>query len=126
MADIPKFKSQTPRNAAHAYAALNGGEVRKVSRTGSMRPFINDDDYVVIAKPKYEEIQKGDILLYSGKISKAAKDRTVGLLHRAAMKDRLGWIMGGDNNSAYENWDRVTPDLLMGKAVAVFTVGEPE
>lgn len=119
MPEVPKHRIPNARAAAHEWVRKNGGRVFRTAATGSMKPLLDGPAYVVAEAVPFDQVQKGDVLFYNGRIDRTKPDRQV-LIHRAVMKDKHGWIMSGDANRYSENWDRVTPETLMGRAVVIF------
>lgn len=108
------------RLSAEAHARDIGGLALWVQPTGSMRPTIQDYDWVVVALPDkapYAGVQEGQVLLYNAEWTAPGTPR---VLHRAAQKDRDGWIMSGDNNAHYESKWRVNAANYLGRAVAIY------
>ena len=97
-----------------------GGHPVLVLPTGSMRPTVQDYDYVIIIPPSeqpYDSIKEGDVIMYQADWT---TDNTP-VLHRAVTKDKWGWIMKGDNpNNSYENKSRVTAENYLGKLHSIY------
>lgn len=97
-----------------------GGHPVLVLPTGSMRPTVQDYDYVIIIPPSeqpYDRIKEGDVIMYQADWT---TDNTP-VLHRAVTKDKWGWIMKGDNpNNSYENKSRVTAENYLGKLHSIY------
>ena len=97
-----------------------GGRPVLVLPTGSMRPTVQDYDYVIIIPPSeqpYDSIKEGDVIMYQADWT---TDSTP-VLHRAVTKDKWGWIMKGDNpNNSYENKSRVTAENYLGKLHSIY------
>jgi hypothetical protein len=104
------------RKAADEEAKKVGGKVYRTGGTGSMRPTIVGRPYTVAVKKPYDEIKEGEIGTYR---PKWANGQIV--VHRFIQKDKDGWIMGGDNNKTYENWERVKPDNYHDTVTAIHT-----
>lgn len=112
----PVYEFSTDPAAEVAALQAGGiGNVYHVAFTGSMRPFLDGGEYVVIDR-NFESAQRGQIAIYRYKSS------SVPYIHRLAQKDSLGWIAGGDHNKSYENWERVTKDNFIGVVVGVYRV----
>jgi hypothetical protein len=108
---------------ANAYLAEYPGSALYVTSGSSMEPFITARSLVVAQPRPYQQIQKGELLIYMGRPDADRADRTC-MLHRAVLQDRDGWLMCGDNNRWTETWDRVTPANYMGTAVVVLEARE--
>jgi signal peptidase I len=97
-----------------------GGRPVLVLPTGSMRPTVQDYDYVIIIPPSeqsYDTVKEGDVIMYQADWT---TDSTP-VLHRAITKDKWGWIMKGDNpNNSYENKSRVTAENYLGKLHSIY------
>jgi signal peptidase I len=97
-----------------------GGRPVLVLPTGSMRPTVQDYDYVIIIPPSeqpYDSIKEGEVIMYQADWT---TDSTP-VLHRAITKDKWGWIMKGDNpNNSYENKSRVTAENYLGKLHSIY------
>lgn len=121
----PKEECQT-REAALAAALLNagpGGAVKAVLATGSMAPYIRGarkgevplETVVAYAVVKngatFEDIKAFDLVLYR---ATWIPDPNNCVMHQAAMKDWLGWIMSGLHNKLSESGDRVTKANFKG------------
>lgn len=104
-----------PNKAAWELSVLSGGQLYRIAPTGSMRPTLMDDDYVVTQKVPYEELKEGDIISYTPKWNKGKLT-----IHRLVQKDKTGWIASGDNNARSESWERVTPSNYVDKLVKVY------
>jgi signal peptidase I len=106
--------------AAQIKAIEINGYPSLIMPTGSMRPTIQDYDFVVITSPfkdSYDNITEGDIVRYSADWT---VDKTP-VLHRAVLKDNWGWIMKGDNpNNSYENKSRVTAQNYLGRLHSIY------
>lgn len=69
--------------------------VARISPSGSMRPALNDYDYVVIYKTPYDDLKLNDILLradYRGTIA----------CHRLSMEGGSSHLTKGDNNLLHD------------------------
>lgn len=105
--------------------ALAGPGALAVLGTGSMAPFIppapiGQDPgktivaYAVTELATYADIQAGDLCLYTA-------EWTPGLvMHQAAQRDSLGWIMSGLGNAHSEARWRVTPANFRGIVARVY------
>jgi signal peptidase I len=106
--------------ALQAKSLQTGGRPVFVLPTGSMRPTVQDYDYVIIIPPSeqpYDSIEEGDIVMYKAEWT----TQDIPVLHRAVTKDRWGWIMKGDNpNNSYENKSRVTAQNYLGKLHSIY------
>ena len=111
--------------SAVAHANEIGGYVSYIAPTGSMRPVLQDYDYVVISSPQkdpYENIQEGDIVSYDARKSPYYNrdDQYARVMHRAVLKRGDGWVMSGDANAVTESRWRMTKDTYNGRLVAVY------
>jgi hypothetical protein len=75
-----------------------------------MKPLLQGGEYVVTVS-KFDDIKVGDILVYHASYNKNP------IIHRAALKDKHGWLMSGDSSRLSESWARVTKDNYLGTAV---------
>lgn len=112
----PLTLAPDPLGQAAAYAAGVGGRAHSVAATGSMRPVLAGGDFVVVIDA-YQQIKKGDILVYR------ATYNANPIVHRAADKDKGGWIMSGDSAPVSESWARVTESNYLGTVVAIYRKG---
>jgi hypothetical protein len=104
------------RVAAEAEAKKVGGKLYRTANTGSMRPTISGQSYVVGVKKPYDQIKEGEIGNY---MPKWAKGQVV--IHRFVQKDKGGWIASGDANKRSESWERVTPENYHDTVTAIHT-----
>jgi hypothetical protein len=109
--------------AAKAFAQATRGSLLLTSGTASMEPLIPARVYVVLEKTPFGSISNKDILAYDSRLNADAR-RQQTILHRAVGRDRLGWLMSGDNNRWSESWNRVTAGNYVGRAVALFMFPE--
>ena len=127
------YWDQTPAQAAegarlHARDLGAGGAYASVQPTGSMRPLIDDYDWIVwnTAVP-YAALKAGQVILYVPGWNPALV-----VCHRLREKDSYGWIVSGDNvkpdidpatgwNRVSEASYRVTPANYRGLVIAVYT-----
>lgn len=104
------------RAGAGAYAVLG---------TGSMAPFIpaslHGQDprqtlvaYAVTEPASYADIQAGDLCIYSPEFHNGL------VIHQAAQRDSLGWIMSGLGNARSEAAWRVTSANFKGIVARVY------
>ena len=112
------------RDEADARAKAGPGAIA-ILGTGSMAPFIpaslpGQDPrktvvaFAVIEPATFYDIQAGDLCIY-------AADWTPGLvIHQAAQKDSLGWVMSGLGNARSEASWRVTPANFKGIVARVY------
>lgn len=94
--------------------------------TGSMAPLIpaaapGQDPYktvvayaVVEDAATYDDIQPGDLCIYFAEWANGF------VMHQAALKDWLGWVMSGLNNARSEPHWRVTPANFRGIVKSVY------
>jgi len=108
--DFPVYESARPSWEAQEAANKLGGKVWAVGYTGSMKPLLQGGEYVVTVG-RFDEVKVGDILVYSA----TYHDKPI--IHRAALKDKHGWLMSGDSSRLSESWSRVTKDNYLGTAV---------
>lgn len=111
---------------AGAFAKAHGGTVIAVLGTGSMAPYIpaapaGEDPrryiaaYVVMMPAAFSDIRAGSLCIY-----RADWDVNLYMLHQAAQRDGLGWVMSGLHNARSEAAWRVTPANFIGIAGKVF------
>ena len=102
------------------YNYAPGGQVFDVTGTGSMVPYFDGSEFIVVAS-NYAGIKLGDVVAY----------RTVGgtapaigsmLIHRIVDGNAAtGWIPKGDTpGNPIEDWNPITPANYVGTLVAVF------
>jgi len=108
--DFPIYESPIAESMAHDAAIKLGGRAWAVGFTGSMKPLLQGGEYVVTVI-KFDDIKVGDILVYHASYNKNP------IIHRAALKDKHGWLMSGDSSRLSESWARVTKDNYLGTAV---------
>ncbi len=108
--DFPIYDSPIAESVAHETAQKLGGRAWAVGNTGSMKPLLQGGEYVVTVS-KFDEIEVGQILVYHASYNKNP------IIHRAALKDKHGWLMSGDSSRLSESWSRVTIDNYLGTAV---------
>ena len=99
--------------------------------TGSMAPYIPPAApglvqldtvvaYVVLdPAATYESVAIGALVLYTTNWTSHH------VLHQAALKDRLGWIMSGLHNERSETWERLTPASYKGTVARVYVWTPP-
>lgn len=96
--------------------------------TGSMVPFIPaapsnpKTTIVAYARPSsrtYSEIKKGDLVCYYADWAKH------GVIHQAAQKDSLGWIMSGLGNKHSEAFARVTSENFICHVDSIYVWQKP-
>lgn len=92
-----------------------GGEVRFRPRGTSMLPFLMEgrDEVILTAPP--ERLKKGDIPFYR-------RDDGAFVLHRVVGLDGDGYILCGDNQSAWERG--ITQDNIIAVVKAVYRKGK--
>lgn len=112
---------------ALAHIVDHGGSLVPVLGTGSMQPHIPAASagadplqtivaYVVVdTKALFSEIEPGNPCVYRPAWAKGGR-----VLHGAAQKDGLGWIMSGLANDRSESWERMTPENYEGRALRTF------
>lgn len=128
MKEVPTYRypeSRVVQLSAYAHAKDIGGYVSWIAPTGSMKPLLQDWDYVVISSPDkdpYENIQAGDVVSYDASKSPHfdGSEMYKRVMHRAVMKDRLGWVMSGDANAHTESKWRLTKENYLGRLVAIY------
>ena len=110
-----------------AYAKAHGYRVTPVLGTGSMAPYIPAAPtgadphatvmaYVVIdPAASFENITAGALCIYRTEWSPRYS-----VLHQAAQRDGLGWIMSGLHNPRSESAWRITPQNFDGIVRATF------
>ena len=113
---IPTHTVANAEAAAIAYATATGGEVFRVTDTGSMRPLLTGGECVVTVR-NYTGIKVGAVVVYRPTFATATGNP---LIHRAAQLDKYGWIMSGDSAPHTESWARVTEANYIGTVVAIF------
>ena len=106
--------------------AQAGAAAIPIRGTGSMAPYIPPaapglvplDTVVAYAvldpAATYESVAVGALVLYTTNWTKHH------VLHQAALKDRLGWIMSGLHNERSETWERLTPSSYKGTVARVY------
>ena len=111
--------------------AQAGDSAIAIRGTGSMAPYIPAAApglvpvdtvvaYAVLdAAANYESLTVGALVLYT------AGWTPHHVLHQAALKDRLGWIMSGLHNERSETWERVTPANYKGTVGRVYVWTPP-
>lgn len=117
---IAMTTEQASEAAAANVIAHRGGHIDTV-RGDSMLPTITSGSWIVWRRTPYAEIKIGDVLVYMGRPNAALPDR-IRIVHRVVAKDRLGFIMSGDNNARSESWDRVTPETYIGTVAAIYPI----
>ena len=97
-----------------------GGLFSWITPTGSMLPYIQDYDWVIILpadKAPFEDLQIGDIVAYN---ATWVTDDITKVLHRITGKDQWGWIVGGDNNPVNDPNVHLTKENYLGKCVTIY------
>ena len=105
--------------------ARAGAGAYAVAGTGSMAPFIppalpGQDPlktivaYAVTEPATYADIQPGDLCIYAPEFHNGL------VIHQAAQRDSLGWIMSGLGNAHSEAAWRVTPANFKGIVARVY------
>lgn len=133
--DPQVFWDQTPAQAPIA-ATLHardlpggGGKVYHVAPTGSMRPLIDDGDYIVVdTKLEFGSLTAGRPVVYQAEWRTPTADPVT---HRLSQKDGYGWIASGDavrpvidengRNVHSEARYRITAANYRGVVVGVYT-----
>ena len=108
--DFPIYPSDAPELAAHDTAQKLGGKAWAVGFTGSMKPLLQGGE-VIVTTDNFDSIEVGQVLVYHASYNKNP------IVHRAALKDKYGWLMSGDSAPISESWARVTKDNYLGTAV---------
>lgn len=123
VAGLPPRIACTDQAAALVQAGPTAIPVRG---TGSMAPYIPPAApglvpldtvvaYVVLdPAATYESVSVGALVLYT------AGWTSHHVLHQAALKDGLGWIMSGLHNERSETWERLTPASYKGTVARVY------
>ena len=111
--DFPVYLSDQAALDAQDAATKLGGKAWNVGFTGSMKPLLQGGEYVVTVD-RFDDIKEGQILVYT------ATYHNKPIIHRAALKDKHGWLMSGDSSRLSESWSRVTKDNYLGTAVVGF------
>jgi hypothetical protein len=109
--------------SAAAHAKDVGGYVTNILPTGSMEPTLKGGDMVVVSSPAldpFENIKKGDAVRYAAPGSPHFAADVGAIMHRAVLRDSLGWVMSGDHNAHSESKWRLTRENYLGRAVAVY------
>lgn len=117
--------------AAGEFARAQGGTVIAVLGTGSMAPYIpaapaGSDPlatlaaYAVTTPATFADIRPGALCIY-----RAEWDAKLYVLHQAAQRDGLGWVMSGLHNPRSEPQWRVTPANFIGITAKVFVWNTP-
>lgn len=123
----PQVRVESREDAVKATIG-HGNIPSLVVGTGSMYPYIDkapegsDPLTTVMAVAEldrdfsYSDIKKGDLIVY-----KNPRNHSMMIIHQAAQKDSLGWIMTGLNKkNATETFWRVTEDNYVGKVVTTY------
>lgn len=119
--DPPIIVSATPR-AAQLAADLQAKEatgrwVSQINCCGSMKPLIQDGDWVVIEPAPFTDDLLGRVCLY-----RRPKDdpKFGGIVHRYVSGDiKDGFIASGDANARSESWAPVRADRHVGVVIAI-------
>jgi hypothetical protein len=117
--------------AAAAWQAAHGGEIRAVAGTGSMAPYIPpaapglDPRRTIVAyivtdpAARFADIRPGQLIIYRAEWQPAGAPSVV---HGAAKLTGTGWIMSGLGNREFETHWRVTPANYLGRVAATFVI----
>lgn len=97
---------------ARVTAAAVGGEVFAVSRTGSMKPVLDECSIVAVEHTPFERLQVGDIVIYRTPTGTP-------IIHRLYAKQTEGWLVLGDNNATIDP-EAVTKGNFVGRVCAIF------
>lgn len=104
-----------PRGAAFAYArSLNGSEVTDIANTGSMNPYITNNNFGVIEKVPFDSLRPGDIAVYQSNWAKDAQGHPAKVIHELWNKTDSGWEIEGLNKRNTLDPQRVTADNYIG------------
>lgn len=114
---VEVVQAEDPAGAAHARSQAIGGFVYAVAPTGSMRPLLDQGDYVVAKRVPLGEVRVGDVLIYNATWLPASAPPVI---HRVVQNDSYGLIMSGDSVSTTESFARVTEQNYVGKLVAIY------
>lgn len=106
---------EQPEKEALALAESMGGRAFVVSHTGSMKPFLQGGEFVVVV-PKWPAVP-GDVIGYWPTFRTESGHP---ILHRVAAEDKDGLILSGDSAPHTESWARVTQSNYIGTLVAVY------
>ena len=113
-----KFPNDEAWHWMYNYAP--GGQVFDVTGTGSMVPYFDGSEFVVVAN-NYAGIKLGDIVAYKTVGGSAPAVGSL-LIHRIVDGNAsTGWIPKGDTpGNPIEDWNPITPANYVGTLVAVF------
>lgn len=99
-------------NLAKLTASTIGGQVFTVAPTGSMKPTLDESSIVAVEKVAFEQLQKGDIVIYRS-VAGAP------VIHRLHERQDGRWHVLGDNNASVDR-ETVTATNFVGRVCAIF------
>jgi signal peptidase I len=114
MTEVPLYVVAKPSNDAHSAASKIGGTVSLVSGTGSMRPMLQEGDFVVLLMKPIKSVKAGQVVSYVAPYNKNP------IIHRVALVDSGGLLMSGDSAPNSESWFRVTESTYRGTLVGIY------
>lgn len=124
--EIQTFWGQTHTQAlisSQLHANAIGGIAYRVAPTGSMRPTLEADDFIVVKPIPYKDVQQGMAANYQARWLPPT-DQTV--THWVSKKFGDEWIMDGEANSSYEKSAnmRMGEKEFRGQVIAIYTTRE--
>jgi signal peptidase I len=97
---------------AQQAADIMGGRVFTIAPTGSMKPTLDENSVVAVEKVSFEELRKGDIVIYRDAAG-------LPVVHRLHQQLSGRWMVLGDNNAAVDQ-ETVSPANFVGRVCAIF------
>ncbi|MCX6938628.1 MAG: hypothetical protein NTU80_12180 [Verrucomicrobia bacterium] len=115
-ASVPPPSTNVTRNQAwrdaEAIASLDPNRLTVIGAGVSMRPIYGENTVLVLQKVPYERLSAGMNVAYRNQHGGV-------VLHRLIARDARGWRAVGFNNEV-EDFERVTPENLLGTVYAAF------
>jgi hypothetical protein len=97
---------------AEVIASLDPNRLTVIGAGLSMRPIYGENTVLVLQKVPFASLKSGMNVAYRN-------ERGGVVLHRLVAKDERGWRAVGFNNEI-EDYERVTPENLLGTVYAAF------
>lgn len=114
--------------SGEAPLSLYDVEIRRATRTGSMRPAIGDNDILLVERAPYSDLRLGDLVEGSNESARlvASMGGEWDASHRIVGGKPGAWVTRGDNNSQRDPFP-LTPKTYTGwRTIAVLYSFKPD
>jgi hypothetical protein len=101
--------------SAQLHARDKGGVVAQVNCCGSMKPLIQNGDWIVIVPTPFTADLLGKVVSYHPQWAKGGN-----IVHRLVSGTPAGFIASGDNNPTSEPTEPVTASIYNGEVIAIY------